>query len=363
MKIAKPSTQDLVVGIIEVSINAFLLWDALRKANAGIPSKRIKSEPDQAATPTIALPGKSPDLQTDGKPDEVAHANDHVPYLAALWNIARAAAKAWMTRRAASKGAALALYTLFSLAPMLVLIVAMAGFFFGEDAVRASLVAQMSNLMGEQGGEAIQTLLAGGSHESSSFIAGIVSAVLVLISATSAFAELKDSLDELWDVPPTTTSGLWGVIRQRFLSFGLILVLALMLLGTLVVSAALAALGSIWDGGAAETSIKALLTVLSNVISFAVLTGLFATIFKFLPAVKIAWKDVMVGAVLTAALFLIGKMLIGLYVGYADIDSSYGAAGSVVVLITWIYYSSQIFFYGALFTHQYSLKIGSHAAG
>jgi membrane protein len=279
-------------------------------------------------------------------------------YPKSLLHVAVSAAKAWSSHRAASKGAALALYTLFSLAPLLVLVVTIAGFFFGQDVVRQTLLEQMSALMGAQGADAIKTILAGAHHERGGVIAGLVSAALVLVSATTAFAELKDSLDELWGVSKSQTEGLWGVVRERFLSLGLILVLILMLMATLVVSSALAAMGGLWQGGNG-TVLQAVTQAISDVVSFAVVTGLFAIIYKYLPATKIAWKDVVIGAVLTAVLFTIGKFAIGLYVAHANISSSYGAAGSVVILITWIYYSAQIFFYGSLFTHEYAVKLGS----
>lgn len=279
----------------------------------------------------------------------------------ALLHVAISAAKEWSAHRAASKGAALALYTLFSLAPMLLLVVTIAGFFFGEDAVRQSLLDQMSKLMGAEGADAVKTILGGARNESGGLIAGLVSVALVLISATSAFAELKDSLDELWEVPPSTQSGLWALVKERFLSFGLILVLALMLLMTLAVSTALATMEGLFGGGATGTILKSITMVVSHTVSFAVVAGLFAVIFKYLPATQIAWKDVIVGSIITAVLFIIGKFAIGLYVANADISSSYGAAGSVVILITWIYYSAQIFFYGSLFTHEYAMTIGSRA--
>ena len=278
----------------------------------------------------------------------------------ALFHIAISAAKEWSAHRAASKGAALSLYTLFSLAPMLVLVVTIAGLFFGEDTVRNALLQQMSGLMGEQGGEAVRTILSGAQNEDAGLMAGLISAGLVLISATSAFSELKDSLDELWEVPPSKESGIWSFIRQRVLSFGLILVIALMLLISLAVSTALAAMDSIWPGGEGSP-LKVVSVTISHLVSFAIVTGLFAVIFKYLPATKIAWKDVLVGALITAVLFIIGKTLIGMYVASADISSAYGAAGSVVILITWVYYSAQIFFYGSLFTHEYAMKLGSRS--
>lgn len=277
--------------------------------------------------------------------------------------VALTAAREWIERRAPSKGAALALYTLFSLAPMLVLVVAMAGIFFGADNVRTMLVEQMQGLMGAQGGEAIRTILAGTQQEQRGWWAGIISGALVLVSATTAFGELKNSLDELWEVPASESSGIWSLVRERVLSFGLVAVLALMLMITLVISTALAALQNLWTGsGELETVWHTLLQVLSWAVSFGIVTMLFAAIFKYLPNTDIGWKDVLIGALITAALFTLGKTAIAAYVASADIDSAYGAAGSIVILITWVYYSAQIFFYGALFTHEYTHRIGSKSA-
>jgi membrane protein len=278
--------------------------------------------------------------------------------LGQIWQIAMTAGKEWVNRRAASKGAALSLYTLFSLAPMLVLVVAMAGLFFGADNVRNVLVEQMQALMGAKGADAIRVILAGTQREDSTFWASIVSGVLVLVSATSAFAELKDSLDELWDNPKPETSGLWGFLRERVLSFGLVAVLALMLMISLVVSAALDVLQNLW-GGSGEGLWAFALQLLSHAVSFGIMVVLFAAIYKYLPNARLRWKDVLTGATITAVLFLLGKAAIGIYISHADIESSYGAAGSLVILITWVYYSAQIFFYGALFTHEYAMKLGS----
>lgn len=359
------SIQAFVAGITDIATSALLArgkakrkqtqsFKALRRSVADARAELARSPTVQATSATAGA-----DLSAQQARKASSMSVKKLPYWREVLQIALSAAKSWSAHRAASKGAALALYMLFSLAPMLVLIVAVAGFFLGADAVRQALVQQMSGLMGSQGGEAIKTILGGARHGTGGFVAGLVSAGLVLVSATSAFAELKDSLDELWEVPASTESGLWTVIRERFLSFGLILVLALMLLASLGVSAGLAAMGNLW-GGDKTSPFQIVSLVLSNVVSMAVLTALFAVIFKYLPAAKIAWRDVIVGGVLTAVLFTVGKSLIGLYVAHADINSAYGAAGSIVILITWIYYSAQIFFYGSLFTHEYAQKLGSH---
>ncbi|SNT23002.1 membrane protein [Noviherbaspirillum humi] len=310
-----------------------------------------------APTTPVASPAKH---QEKRQAEEVARAtHQNGSYAKSLLHVAIAAAKAWVAHRAASKGAALALYTLFSLAPILILVVTLAGLFFGREAVTELLLSQMNSLMGSQGADAVRTIIAGSQSKSTGIAAGVVSFVLLLVSATTAFAELKDSLDELWEVKKSETSGIMGLLKERFLSVGLLLVLALMLLASLVVSTALSALGNLWSGSGSSEAFELIAKAVSTLVSFGIVTGLFAVIFKYLPAVKIAWKDVFIGAVLTALLFTVGKIGIGLYVAHGNFSTAYGAAGSVVVLITWIYYSAQIFFYGSLFTHEYAMTIGS----
>lgn len=277
-------------------------------------------------------------------------------YAYAITQMARAALNAWLDRRAASKGAALTLYVLFSLAPMLILVVALASMFFDENAVRTALLTELGGLTGAQGGDALKAIIAGARREDEGLAASIISGVIVLVTATSAFAELKESLDELWEIPPSQGSGVWLMLKERILSFGLVLVLALMLMMTLAVNAGLAALQGSW---ADPTDPGKLLQYAMAGLSMAIVTVIFAFIYKYLPATPIAWRDVIVGAILTAILFMGGKVLIGLYLGHGDFGNAYGAAGSIVALITWIYYSAQIFFFGALFTHEYAMTLGS----
>lgn len=277
-------------------------------------------------------------------------------YLYAIAQMAKTAAMAWLDRRAASKGAALTLYVLFSLAPMLMLVVALASLFFDEDVVRSALLTELGGLTGSQGSEALKVIIAGAKQSDGSLVASLISGVIVLVTATSAFAELKESLDELWQIPPSKGSGVWLFIRERFLSFGLLMVLALMLMMSLAINAGLAAFQSSW---ADPTDPGKLLQYAFSALSMLIITVVFAFVYKYLPATRIAWRDVIVGSILTAILFLIGKVLIGLYLGHGDFSSSYGAAGSIVALITWVYYSAQIFFFGALFTHEYATTLGS----
>ena len=277
-------------------------------------------------------------------------------YVYALAQMARAAAEAWLGRRASSKGAALTLYVLFSLAPMLILVVALASIFFDEEAVRTALLTELGGLTGAQGGDALKAIISGARRADEGVAASIISGVIVLVTATSAFAELKESLDELWQIPPSEGSGVWLFLKERILSFGLLLVLALMLMMTLAINAGLAALQGSWVD---PTDPGKLLQYAFAGLSMLIVTIIFAFIYKYLPATPIAWGDVIVGAILTAILFMGGKVLIGLYLGHGDFGNAYGAAGSIVALITWIYYSAQIFFFGALFTHEYAMTLGS----
>jgi len=267
-------------------------------------------------------------------------------------------ARQWSSHRASSKGAALALYMVFSLAPMLLLVIAVAGAFFGEEAVRSELFAQLRDLIGDRGAEMIQTVLASAHESGSGWIAALVSICVLIFSATTAFAELKASLDELWDVTANQKGGLHGMVRSRLLSFGLVLVLALFLLVSLTVNAALAAARGIYGELWANSTFAVVAEWTSNLFSFSVVAALFAVVFKLLPSAKISWQDVIPGAIVTAALFLLGKWGIGLYLGRGAAVSAYGAAGSLIALLLWIWYSAQIFFFGAVFTRQYALRFG-----
>ncbi len=265
--------------------------------------------------------------------------------------------KSWVDHRGASKGAALAFYTLFSMTPILIVAIAVAGYFFGAEAAQGEIIAELQGLVGRNGAQAIQALLAAARNPASGLVATIVSSVLLLVGATSVFTELKDSLDELWGIEQPLQSGITALVKTRLLSFGLILVLAFLLLISLVVSAALAVLerfaGGIWSSSADA------LSILSSSISFTVIACLFAVIYKMLPNVVLSWRDVWIGAVVTAALFSLGKYAIGLYLRNSAVASGFGAAGSVIALLLWVYYSAQIFFLGAEFTRQYALQFGS----
>ncbi|HSH73260.1 MAG TPA: YihY/virulence factor BrkB family protein [Methylophilaceae bacterium] len=282
---------------------------------------------------------------------------DKISNMQRLRNLVAGSFSEWVTQRAASKGAALAFYTLFSMAPILVLVIAIAGAVFGNQAAQGEIFNQLNGLLGPTGAQAIQLLLASAHSSQGGVLATLIATIFLLVGATTVFAELKDSLDELWHVPTSRQSGLLSLIRTRLLSFGLVLVLTFLLLVSLVISAALALLEKYWGG--LWQNFAGNIAPVSFVFSFLVIASLFATIFKLLPNVKIAWHDVWIGALGTAALFMLGKNMIGLYLGSSGVASSYGAAGSVMALLLWVYYSAQIFFFGAGFTRQYAIWYGS----
>jgi membrane protein len=263
----------------------------------------------------------------------------------------------WIDHRADSKGAALAFYTLFSITPILVLAIAVAGYFFGAEAAQGEIVAQVQGLVGPHGAQVIQALLASARDPAAGLVATLVASVLLLLGTTSVFVELKGSLDELWGIEKTRKSAFIVLLRTRLLSFGMVLVLAFLLLVSLVVSAALAMLERYVDQILGSSVV--VLSTISSFISFGVIASLFAVIYKTLPDAPLSWPDVWIGAAFTAVLFSLGKYAIGLYLGNSGVASSFGAAGSVIALLLWVYYSAQIFFFGAEFTRQFALWFGS----
>ena len=268
---------------------------------------------------------------------------------------------AWVDDYASSMGAAIAYYTLFSIAPLLIIAIAVAGLVFGPEAAQGAIVAQLLELIGKEGAIAMQALLKSVNEPTHGVIAAVISSVTLVIGATTVVAELQSALDRIWRVPARAgESGIWTLLRTRLLSFGLVLGLGFLLLVSLVVSAALAAFGKWWNGlsGGGE----ALLHVLNFIVSFAITTGLFAMIYKFMPRARIDWRDVWIGAIVSALMFEIGKFLIGLYLGKSSVASGFGAAGSLIVLLVWVYFSAQIFLLGAEFTWVYSYHNGSKAA-
>ncbi|MDV2991396.1 MAG: hypothetical protein N4J56_001050 [Chroococcidiopsis sp. SAG 2025] len=263
----------------------------------------------------------------------------------------------WNEDKASRLAAALAYYTVFSLAPMLIIAIAIAGAVFGEEAARGEIVTQIQGLVGRDGAKFIETAIEGASKPKAGTIASLISIAVLLFGASGLFAQLQDSLNTIWEVQPKPGRGLIGILRDRFLSFTMVLGVGFLLLVSLVLSAGLSGLvnflGSLLPG------IGALLQIANFVLSFAVTTLLFGLIYKVLPDVKIAWSDVWSGAIVTSLLFSIGRFALGLYLGNSSFGSTYGAAGSVVIILVWVYYAAQILFFGAEFTQVYARRYGS----
>lgn len=259
---------------------------------------------------------------------------------------------------ALSRGAAIAYYTIFSIAPVLVICIAIAGLVFGQEAAQGAMVGQLRGMMGDQAAEAVQAMIASAGNKSSGIWATVIGVVTLLITATGVFGEMQASLNLIWKAQAPT--GVSGMLRARAASLGLVATLGFLLLVSLVVSAALTALGTTINR--IVPGIETMLHVANFVISFLMVSALFAAIYKILPDRQLRWKDVAVGAFATAFLFTVGKTLIGLYIGSSSVASSYGAAGALVIVLLWIYYSSQIFLLGAEFTKVWASHHGSAEA-
>jgi membrane protein len=275
-----------------------------------------------------------------------------------LVSLVKDAAAAWVEDRAASMGAALSYYSVFSVAPLLLIVIAVAGLVFGREAAQGAIVGQLQGLLGDSGAEIVQQMLKSVSEPQEGIVATVTGVVLLLVGATTVFAELQDDLDRVWKAPARAKpSGLWGWVRSRILSFGMILAIGFLLLVSLVVSAAISALGDWW--GPMFAGWETLAQVINFLLSFGLVTAMFAFIYRFMPHVRIEWRDVWTGAAVTALLFTVGKFVIGLYLGKSSVASGFGAAGSLVVLLLWVYYSAQIFLLGAEFTWVYAHSLGS----
>jgi len=255
-------------------------------------------------------------------------------------------------------GAALAFYTIFAIAPLFVIVLWIAGFWFGAEAARRELFSQVSGLVGSGGGDAIQALISAAHKPKTGAWATGIAAVTFFAGATGVFVELQDDLNSLWGVRPVMGRGVRNFFKNRLLSFGLIAGIGFLLLVSLILSAGLSGLGKFIFGSppAQETVWQSI----NFVVSFGVIMLLFAMIFKVLPDAKIAWRDVWMGAIISALLFNLGKLLFGLYLGRSSVTSAYGAAGSLVVVLLWVYYSAQMLLFGAKFTQVYSNRYGSH---
>jgi membrane protein len=278
------------------------------------------------------------------------------------WQIARLSMSAWMQDKAPSMGAALAYYALFSLIPLLMMVIALAGLFFGYDAARSEIVAELGGLMGQQSAQMLEELLRSAADNEEGIAATVVSFVMLAIGATSVLAELRYALDKIFKVPAAKQpKGLWGFIRTRFLSLGMVLGVGFLLLISLVVSAALAALSRWWTPYFGDWAV--VLRALNFLFDFVVITAIIAMIYKLMPSVRIRWHETWIGAIVTALLLAAGKYVIGLYIGRSDVASDFGVAASLVVIVIWIYYSTQIFLLGAEFTSVFAQRTRGKSPG
>jgi membrane protein len=276
--------------------------------------------------------------------------------LRTIWALIKATVSGFIEHDALSRGAAIAYFTLFSLAPLLIIVIAIASLAFGYDAAQQAIVDQFSGLMGAETADALQSMIQGASLQGSGTLATVIGVMTLLITATGAFSEIQWTLNIVWDAKPQ--SDLSRLVRVRIASLGLILTLGFLMLASLVISAGLAAVGNYLH--AVFPGADVLLTVAHFVVSLVLLAAVFAAIFKLLPDKQIAWRDAAIGAIATALLFTIGKLLIDLYIGGNHIASGYGTAGTLIVLLIWIYYSSLTFLLGAEFTRAYAEANGSY---
>ena len=276
----------------------------------------------------------------------------------AFWRLLTQTGQSWLADYAPSMGAALAYYTLFSLAPLLLIVISVAGLVFGEDAARGEIAHQLSALMGDSGAKAVQDLLTSVDKPLEGSLATVLGLLMLFVGATTVFAELQDALDRIWRVAVHNPGNGWlALVRARLLSFGMILAIGFLLIVSLVVSAVLGVMGSwLQPVFGAWVALAALVNAIG---SFVLVAAMFALIYKVMPRAQVQWRDVWTGAVFTATLFTFGKFLIGLYIGRSGVISGFGAAGSLVVVLLWVYYSAQIFLIGAEFTWVYANAYGS----
>ena len=273
-----------------------------------------------------------------------------------IFRLLKEAFREWQQDKVSLLAAALAYYTVFSVTPLLVIAIAIAGAVFGEDAAKGEIIQQINNLVGEQGAQVIEIGLANANQPQLGSMASLISLVILLVGASGVFAQLQEALNTVWDVKLKSGGSLWQFLRKRLLSFGMVLAIGFLLLVSLILSAILSGISNL------EINLLpgwvSLFRLLNLAISLGMISLLFALIYKYLPDVKIRWQDVWVGAIITALLFTFGKFLIGLYLGKGSLGSAYGAAGSLIIFLAWVFYSAQILLFGAEFTQVYARKYG-----
>ncbi len=277
--------------------------------------------------------------------------------LSETWRLLKTAFAGWWNDRAMSLGASIAFFTVFSLSPMLLAAIAVAGLAFGREAAQGAIVTEFGGLLGEQASSALEALIVSASNVGSGIVGMTVGIVSFLLLVTGAIVELQDDLNIIWKAKPPASYGVMDFIRTRLLSLGLVLGIGFLLLVSLIIDAGLTAVGSYLEARFSGATV--ILQFLNNIVSFSIAALLFAMIFKLLPAVRITWRDVFTGSLVTSLLFTFGKFLIGYYLGKSNVASSYGAAASIITILLWIYYSSLILLFGAEFTKAYAESRGS----
>lgn len=273
----------------------------------------------------------------------------HATHYAVIWNLVRDTFSAWSEHDAPRLGAALAFYTLLSLAPLVILVVAITALIFDHSTAQEQLLAQIDGLIGRQGTEVVKGMIEHAQKPASGSFASLAGVLTLLFGASAVLGELRSALHTMWDVRPAGEGGLWGLLRERLFSFGMVLAVGFLLLVSLVISTALATLGKFFGGVLPMPEV--VLVGINFLVSLAGTAVLFALIFRFVPGIRTPWNRLRAGAIASAVLFTIGKLLIGIYLGKAAVGSAYGAAGSLVIVIVWVYYSAMIFLFGAEFTH------------
>lgn len=274
-----------------------------------------------------------------------------------IWQLLKQTFDEWSEDKASRLAAALAYYTIFSIAPLLVIVIAIAGLVFGEEAARGEIVAQIQGLVGRSGAEVIETAIQNANQPATGRIASIISIGALLFGAIGVFAQLQDALNTIWEVQPKPDRPIKGFVRRNVLSFTMVLGIGFLLLVSLVLSATLSAISTYFSH--LVPGFDVVWQLINFVVAFAISTFLFAMIFKFLPNVHITWGDVWIGAIITSLLFSIGRFFLGWYLGNGSFGSTYGAAGSLIIILAWVYYAAQILFFGAEFTQVYARSYGS----
>ena len=279
-----------------------------------------------------------------------------------LWALFKESWNAWSTEKAPRLGAALAYYTIFSLAPLLVIVIAIAALAFGQEAVQGKIVAEIGGLIGTESASAIQTMIEKARTPATGVFATILSVITLLLGATGVVGELKDTLNTIWHVEPAPEMGLLRTLKARLVSLAFVLGVGFLLLVSLVVTAVLSALTGFFSHLFSSPWLLHVMQVVNVIVSLGVITALFAMLYRFLPDTEVAWHDVWIGAGMTALLFVISKFLLGLYLGRSSIGSAYGPAGSLVLILAWVYYASLVLLFGAAFTEVYAHCYGSRAS-